>query len=309
MKYSGEFVDTIKIIPPQKLTLFFESVAHFIQDVPLNMLSQLVEIFVKLIKFGDDITIGLLKRAIGLDEAIKISKYVDDIGEEGFKQLKNFHSIDEIYEMIFKKGDNILDFAENPALLKKMKELNINEAFEGVRIMTNDEFIRWGADLAVEASDDGTKVLLLTQDYFNNIDKITDYSLLHEYYEAITMNSRLSRIDILRKINSNELLNQLPQSIKDELQEVIYDRLIADKALIQEYPEMINELINIDESLDTVMANFLGKEYENLKFNLVKISYYEVVTDKSLKESLFLNAEIAEYYDELIKTMEEIYNG
>ena len=186
-----------------------------------------------------------------------------------------------------------------------MKELNIDEAFEGVRIMTNDEFIRFGADLAVEASDDGTKVLLLTQDYFNNIDKITDYSLLHEYYEAITMNSRLSRIDILRKINSNELLNQLPQSIKDELQEVIYDRLIADKALIQEYPEMINELIDIDDVITDLNRDIILNKQEYIIEGIIKVTYYESVTKKIIIEELFFDKDYKNIYNIIKDLMED----
>jgi hypothetical protein len=186
-----------------------------------------------------------------------------------------------------------------------MKELNINEAFEGVRIMTNDEFIRFGADLAVEASDDGTKVLLLTQDYFNNIDKITDYSLLHEYYEAITMNSRLSRIDILRKINSNELLNQLPQSIKDELQEVIYDRLIADKALIQEYPEMINELIPLNKIINELKNALLDYNNEIAKQDIIWIVYYDLIVPGSNELDAFLSNPLFKEYIKSIKELME----
>ncbi len=93
------FKKLVDKLPLNKISSFFESVGHLIGRTPLNKLDDLLDLFNKLLKYGDDVPGRLLRRLAGLDEAVKLSKYVDDVGEASFRRLVRVLGDDELVDL------------------------------------------------------------------------------------------------------------------------------------------------------------------------------------------------------------------
>jgi hypothetical protein len=131
---------------------------------------------------------------------------------------------------------------------------------------------------------------------------------MHEYYEILYDTAHPSISEISKRINSDEILNQLSESNKKELQEVIYDRLIADKPLIKNHPEYINELINIDDVINEIENNLLKNNYNEVKKDLIWVVYYDAIIPGSNKiNEIFLLDDSLKKYIISLKTLMEKY--
>jgi hypothetical protein len=297
--------DLLKRIPVNKIALFFNSAHELLRKTPLKYLEDLVSLFLRLINYSDELTVALFKKCANWQDAARITRYFDNFGEEAFEQLTKNHSADEIYEIILKQTDELIDITQiNTKLVKRLKNLEIYDSFDSIKIMTKKEAEEFGADLAAELTDEGKRILYIQEDLYNNANLIKDYDLLHENYELDTINLHPTKLKIMNKINDNKMLSQLSQANKKELQEVIYDRLIADNALIKKHPEYINEIIDINDVITDLNRDILFNKNEDILDGMIKVTYYESVTKKSIIEELFFDENYKNIYN-IIKDLME----
>lgn len=236
-----------------------------------------------------------------------VADSTDDVLEgtdEIIVTMKNLDETDELKSSV----DNIIDnslgavkmsrFSELPdTFVTQIKRIGLYDKIDDFKIVDGLK----KADFAVELVN-GKWVLNIKSSV--DLSKVTDYSLIHEMYEIITETFHPSESSVLNMINSIDVLADIDQSIKSDIFDIIYDRLIADNALLKDYPYLLSDIIDINERSSELSTFLFNNDVEGALLTMPDIAFYELITGNTV-EVLFLKGDMLTYYNAIKDVMGE----